>query len=65
MRKVMNPTKVPHSDYVITADKVLVTSIISSHLDRKYFPNAEVGICVTGAIGLKLKRILLMMAMVP
>ncbi|KAK7995567.1 cytochrome P450 [Apiospora arundinis] len=42
MRKVMNPIQVPDSDYVITADKVLVASPITSHLDEKYFPNAEV-----------------------
>nr|UYB00996.1 cytochrome P450 51a [Colletotrichum truncatum]UYB01002.1 cytochrome P450 51a [Colletotrichum truncatum]UYB01008.1 cytochrome P450 51a [Colletotrichum truncatum]UYB01010.1 cytochrome P450 51a [Colletotrichum truncatum] len=42
MRKVMNPMKVPNSDYVITPDKVLLASPISSHLDEKYFPNAQV-----------------------
>ncbi|CAJ2505572.1 Uu.00g129660.m01.CDS01 [Anthostomella pinea] len=42
MRKVKNPMPVPNSDYVITADKVLVASPIVMHLSEEHFPNAMV-----------------------
>lgn len=42
MRKVMKPMPIPNSDYIITPDKVLVASPITTHLREEYFPNAEV-----------------------
>jgi sterol 14-demethylase len=42
MRKVMNPIPVPNSDFVITPDKVLISSPIVSHMSEEHFPNAEV-----------------------
>jgi sterol 14-demethylase len=41
MRKVMRPMPVPNSDYVIGADKVLVSSPIMSHMSEEHFPNAR------------------------
>ncbi|GAW11862.1 hypothetical protein ANO14919_012150 [Xylariales sp. No.14919] len=42
MRKVMRPIVVPRSDYVITPDKVLVSSPIMSHMSSEHFPNPNV-----------------------
>ncbi|RYP11395.1 hypothetical protein DL764_000049 [Monosporascus ibericus] len=42
MRKVKNPMPVANSDYVITPDKVLLSSPIVTHLSEEYFPNAGV-----------------------
>ncbi|KAI0541868.1 cytochrome P450 [Xylaria digitata] len=42
MRKVMRPIPVPNSDYVITPDKVLVSSPIVSHMSSEHFPNPDI-----------------------
>ncbi|KAF2714261.1 cytochrome P450 51A [Pleomassaria siparia CBS 279.74] len=42
MRKVMNPMRVPNSEYIITPDKVLVASPIVTHLSEEYFPDPMV-----------------------
>ncbi|TGJ86639.1 hypothetical protein E0Z10_g2106 [Xylaria hypoxylon] len=42
MRKVMRPIPVPNSDYVITPDKVLVSSPIISHMSSEHFLNPEI-----------------------
>lgn len=42
MRKVMKPMRVPNSEYIITPDKVLVSSPIVTHLSEEYFANALV-----------------------
>lgn len=42
MRKVMRPTPVPKTDYVIRPDKVLVSSPIMSHMSEEHFSNAHV-----------------------
>ncbi|KAJ2977066.1 hypothetical protein NQ176_g4586 [Zarea fungicola] len=39
MRQVTNPIPVPNTDYVVTADKVLVASPTFTHLMEEYFPD--------------------------
>ncbi|KAI0503104.1 cytochrome P450 [Xylaria bambusicola] len=41
MRKVMRPIVVPGTDYVITPDKVLVSSPIVSHMSPEHFADPE------------------------
>ncbi|KAJ3572225.1 hypothetical protein NPX13_g5117 [Xylaria arbuscula] len=41
MRKVMRPIPLPGTDYVITPDKVLVSSPIMSHMSPEHFPDPE------------------------
>ncbi|KAI1848224.1 hypothetical protein JX266_005937 [Neoarthrinium moseri] len=42
MRKVKNPMHVPNTNYIITPDKVLVASPITTHMDTEFFPDAHV-----------------------
>lgn len=41
MRRVTRPIAVPGTDYVITTDKVVVSSPIVSHMSATYFPHPE------------------------
>ncbi|KAK2051370.1 cytochrome P450 [Colletotrichum caudatum] len=40
MRKVKQPMRIPNSDYIVTSDKVLVSSPIMTHLSEEHFRNA-------------------------
>ncbi|KDN69988.1 putative cytochrome P450 51 [Colletotrichum sublineola] len=40
MRKVKQPMRIPNSDYIVTPDKVLVSSPIMTHLSEELFRNA-------------------------
>ncbi|KAK2030577.1 cytochrome P450 [Colletotrichum zoysiae] len=40
MRKVKKPMRIPNSDYIITPDKVLISSPIMTHLSENHFRNA-------------------------
>ncbi|KAK1565888.1 cytochrome P450 CYP51F2 [Colletotrichum navitas] len=40
MRKVKQPIRIPNSDYIVTPEKVLVSSPIMTHLSEEHFRNA-------------------------